>query len=170
MADVTEAKLAEWERLAEAATPGPWWVTGQPWGDETSVHAGPSDDPHTMTFPVCDFDLMSHQFGDAFDGTDSDDIPEMVAPNMALIAAARQAVPALIAEVRRLREENVRLDQLVCDFQAASMLEVGRQGGPCCVEPRHVERHITELRDALRPFAKGGDSLARRAREVLGDA
>lgn len=36
--------------------------------------------------------------------------------------------------------------QKVCDFQAASMLDVGGQGGPCRVQPHHVEAHVTNLR------------------------
>ncbi len=45
-----------------------------------------------------------------------------------------------------LQAENARLEQLVADFRTASMLEVGNQGGPCWVEPRHVEQHVNELR------------------------
>lgn len=42
---------------------------------------------------------------------------------------------------RRIAE----LEQRVCDFQAALMIEVGGVGGPCMVEPRHVEAHVTTL-------------------------
>jgi hypothetical protein len=37
------------------------------------------------------------------------------------------------------------LEQRVCDFQAAAMIDVGNQGGPCRVEPHHVEKHVTGL-------------------------
>lgn len=71
------------------------------------------------------------------------------------------------------------LHQRVCDFQAASMLDVGGQGGPCLVEPRHVERHITDLRaelakvtaerDAAEDRAESAERRAGDAEEVLGD-
>jgi hypothetical protein len=48
-----------------------------------------------------------------------------------------------------LRAENARLAQLVCDFQAAAMLDVGNQGGPCCVEPKHVAAHVEGLHRLL---------------------
>ena len=61
-----------------------------------------------------------------------------------------------LADARKLRETSdplttalaraESLEQKVCDFQAASMLDVGNQGGPCRVEPEHVESHIKELR------------------------
>lgn len=46
--DPTEARRVAEEHSAkrEAATKGSWWVTGAPWGDGQSVHAGPSDDPY----------------------------------------------------------------------------------------------------------------------------
>lgn len=48
--------------------------------------------------------------------------------------------------VARLEAERDRLEQLVCDFQAAAMIDVGNQDGPCLVEPRHLEAEMTWLR------------------------
>lgn len=57
-------------------------------------------------------------------------------------------------------EELARFQQLVCDFQAAAMLDVGGQGGPCCVEPKHVAAHVQALHalaDAAKAFVEYGD-------------
>lgn len=75
---VTEEQLAEWERLTEAATEGPWDVmTREQWEEGFPFCA---DGTNPYTFPV-----------------------DIDAPDAAFIAAAREAVPALVAEVRRLR-------------------------------------------------------------------
>ena len=47
---------------------------------------------------------------------------------------------------QRLAKELEFAEQRICDFQAASMLDVGNQGGPCLVEPRHIEAEILRLR------------------------
>ena len=59
----------------------------------------------------------------------------------------KDAVTAIItAEYASIEKENRRLEQLVCDFQAAGQIDVGGMNGPCCVEPRHIEQHVAELR------------------------
>lgn len=79
-----EARLAELERLAGAATPGPWWY-------------------------VLKFHSVYASEGDAcvtpYDGISS--------PNGHFIAAARTAVPALVAEIRRLRAALDRCDMVM---------------------------------------------------------
>jgi hypothetical protein len=80
---MTPEHLAELERLADAATPGPWTTgTGtnglHPWEVVTSPHL-PAVEMH---------------------GDDATAVADAV-----FIAAARQAVPALVAEVRRLARE-----------------------------------------------------------------
>ena len=80
---VREADLAEWERLAAAATPGPW-------RQDPGGRAGARFD-----------DVLA----------DGSNIAEWIEPaDAAFIAASRTALPALVAEVRRLREalEQVR--------------------------------------------------------------
>jgi hypothetical protein len=52
---------------------------------------------------------------------------------------------AALAALDAARAECGRLSQVVCDFQAASLLEAGG-GDPAGVTPAHVERHVTELR------------------------
>lgn len=92
--------------LCSKATPGPWWRTDPPWGDGTSVHAGPSDDPHTATKIVCEFDPFDVQFSPRYDGVDSGDIVEFdhVTDDMAFIADAREGYPEALRIIKRLRE------------------------------------------------------------------
>lgn len=85
---MTEEELARLEELASKATPGPWeWVAG-------------SDALHATTVP--------HEWHEDETAkiivTDSHVYPPHGA-DAAFIAAAREAVPALLAEVRRLRAE-----------------------------------------------------------------
>jgi hypothetical protein len=56
-----------------------------------------------------------------------------------LLPEDRAAIKAALAEIDRLY-------QRVCDFQAAALIDVGNQGGPCRVEPCHVEAEVTRLR------------------------
>lgn len=100
MTDIDDAYLAERERLANAATPGPWmpakaydsaaWpcILGGGW-QVAECHA--------------------HLFGDEdFD-------------NAAFIADARTAVPTLVADVRRLREENEKLRDLLAEVAGSGV-------------------------------------------------
>lgn len=100
MTKIDEAFLAERERLANAATPGPWmpakaydsaaWpcILGGGW-QVAECHA--------------------HLFGDEdFD-------------NAAFIADARTAVPTLVADVRRLREENEKLRDLLAEVAGSGV-------------------------------------------------
>lgn len=77
-APLTEADLAEMEARASAATPGPWksFVEGR-----------------------------DHTSGSSFIQTDGEDIdlPGASVADQDFIAHARQDVPRLVAEVRRLR-------------------------------------------------------------------
>ena len=87
---MTEEELVEIEARAAAATPGPWeWNGGQfedarlQWGDKFVLFA-------SLYMPRGNWEAY-------VDVSDAD---------MDFIAAARSDVPALVAEVRRLRAEN----------------------------------------------------------------
>lgn len=75
---ITPEQLAEWQRLADAATPGLWYT------DREYVR-----DDESLTVVCCI-------------GVKTSPLEDM--RNAAFVAAARVAVPALIAEVYRLQE------------------------------------------------------------------
>ena len=78
---MTPEQLAEWAALTDAATMGPWEVRRLSWPQD-------SRDASDIVSP---FGVIS----------DAENMPK--AADAAFIAAARAAVPALIAEVQRLR-------------------------------------------------------------------
>lgn len=114
---MTQDELDRLEALANAATSGPWCVWDGPQyvggGEDLCIGAGkkwlanmdhrfcasirdatfgPREcDPDTMTCDICTIDAGK--------------ITEEERANAAFIAAARDAVPALVAEVRRLQSE-----------------------------------------------------------------
>jgi hypothetical protein len=88
MTPPTEAQLAAWEALCAAATPGPWEHR-----IDTSWAAGPdrlidSADMVIIRNERCDKHFKQGRGDEA---------------NFDFIAASREAMPALIAEVRRFR-------------------------------------------------------------------
>lgn len=94
---MTEEELAAIEARAKAATPGPW-VVGETWRDH--VVDGRFQDGY---WPVASQPGMDHE-GAWLKG------------NAAFVAHAREDVPALVAEVRRLRGESDRKWlNMVCD-------------------------------------------------------
>lgn len=94
----TEQQLAEWERLAGEATPGPWI-----WNRDTRdlLPRLENEDGDRKELWWCDAD-------DCF------------------IAAARDAVPALVAEVRRLRRAEHNLRSGFQQKLSAAYLEAAR--------------------------------------------
>lgn len=91
---ITDTYLSELERLSAGAAPGPWETDHSMGGVESFavVHAGGT---------ICT--EAEEQPGD-FD----QDVRDMIRADFAFIAAARAAVPALVAEVRRLRADRAR--------------------------------------------------------------
>jgi hypothetical protein len=77
---VTDTELSEYEALAAAATPGPWRAERDHLGHWRITW------PHSQNSSIL---RKQKVFSDE---------------DVAFIAAAREAVPALVAEVRRLRE------------------------------------------------------------------
>jgi hypothetical protein len=82
--------------------------------------------------------------------------------NTAYRAALRVELLRRLSAGNPQAEKVADLEQKVCDFQAAAMIDVGGQGGPCLVEPRHVEAHITALRARIAELeqANGFDGSA----------
>lgn len=93
---MTEQWLTEIEALCQAATPGPWEYDGQ----HNEITTPSKDSPYWLVLSESrsapDQEFPVDDFGHHFDA------------NFAFIAAARTAIPRLIAEVRRLRAENER--------------------------------------------------------------
>lgn len=81
----------ELKRLALAATPGPWFVVGQPWNPEANFIVAGSNDPHMGQYVA--------------DTEDFDGEGKNVQENAAYIAAANPAaILSLIAERDELLE------------------------------------------------------------------
>ena len=73
--------------------------------------------------------------------------------DLKLIDAAYESIDTLAEELKKQSDRADKAEQLVCDFQAAAMIDVSNQGGPCCVKPEHVEKHVTELRQRVDTLA-----------------
>ncbi len=131
----------ELRKLAEAATPGPWWT------DEKDKRRSPA-----LPSPFVVYSHDGHVVqADWAANPDAD---------LAFIAAANpQTVLSLLDQLAAANALIAKLEQLVCDFQAAAMIDVGNQGGPCRVEPRHVEVEITRLRASIAALVKAGNLM-----------
>lgn len=92
---MTEEELSRIEALANAATPGPWEVSD----------SEPLNGCIWSVGPICGYD------GDALGLRVGD-------PNADFVAAAREDVPKLIAEVRRQRAELERTKAKVAELIA----------------------------------------------------
>lgn len=144
--------------LAEAATPGPWRV----------LHV------HTPSTPTLDTpDLIAVTSDDLPDGyevarvsTDYEDDPADVLADAAFIAAARQAVPALLAEVERLTSKYEEWDSMhaACEglrgdlarveaALAEAEAEVERLRAALALQAEEVESASQDVTDAERVLA-----------------
>jgi hypothetical protein len=89
---VTNDELKEWRRLEAAASPGPWEYDGQHYEITT-----PKGEWYWLIMSECrsapDQTCQADEYGHKYDG------------NFAFIAAARTAVPVLLAELARLQAE-----------------------------------------------------------------
>jgi hypothetical protein len=109
--EVDEKTLAEIEARAAAATPGPWRVDGEDDGFMRGAFA-----------VVCDGGVRCR------DGAKTDRARILLQLNghfepggdAAFIAAAREAVPALCAEVRALRRKLADVERDLADFRAVA--------------------------------------------------
>lgn len=92
---MTDEELAELERLCAAATPGPWYWNAEDEEMHTTVAVREEWPPGEWYDRTIVLDGVWWNTGDAGVRASESDI--------AFIAAARTALPRLIAEVRRLR-------------------------------------------------------------------
>ena len=99
---MAEIDLDELETLDKAATPGPWGLqTEKEMGDYGSVTGEYLTGIGTR---LCEVVVYNDDYGN------------QVVQNGQLIAALRNAAPALLAEVRRLREANQRLQESLQEY------------------------------------------------------
>ncbi len=131
--------LAERERLAEAATKGPWV-----YDDGVRGGSGPDDYPweehggRMLASKVAGHDIIIDEHG--FD-LDADG---------AFIADARTAVPALVAAVRRLREKIDRLRGILKATAQATSAQLGAALGAVDGEHERLRAENAALQAALR--------------------
>lgn len=90
---LSDEQLREIEAAERAATPGPWYVVGPPWGDGSYIVAG-CEDPHGGRY-VLGIDEM-HEETEEYSKGERD-----WEADLAFAAASRTWVPELLAEVRR---------------------------------------------------------------------
>ena len=151
----TEAQLAAWARLTEAATEGPWYTVDPIWlapGLGTYVVAG-HHDPHVGT-PVLDH-IEIEEWDAADDGPDY----SQSWADLEFAAAARTAMPRLLAYVASLRE--------TLAFTLAERQEWRRRAEDRAVAHRaDIDRLVALEAEAARLRAL--DPLARAALTYLG--
>lgn len=104
---------------ADAATTAPWHPVGLPWNFGRPFVVAGSLDPHLGTF-ICDLETVGTDVGNDNAVADSD-----------FIAHAREDVPALIAEVARLRLDLGTISELTVadrpyDWRLARIDEIAR--------------------------------------------
>jgi len=143
MTAVTAEQLAEWRALAAAATEGPWLA-----------HPAMADQPAEISAP--NFNGMHEPMLDLLSTEDA-----------AFIAAARTAVPALVAEVERLREESVKALAVVkLATDAMRMHEIGIKRSGDVTGEEHME-YLALERSGLTFEIARGIVAALRARAAL---
>lgn len=127
---LNEKQLAELARLAKDATPGPWCICD---GD-LCRHDCPNGDPENCTYQCEECLITSHE-------------------DKMFIAAARDAVPLLIEEIRKLQKECKELCGQNGKLQHEH-LEIGLEAG--------------RLRHRIEQLDKEADWLACRASKLWG--
>lgn len=104
MSDITELR-----KLADAATPGPWSNDTHLGLKSEGIIEGPGGGAVAMAFPFANVNTVARNGGRLFNFADAD-----------FIVAARNALPALLDELDRLREEREHLsdrhDRAVAEF------------------------------------------------------
>jgi hypothetical protein len=105
----TPLDLDALEALCQAATPGTWEAKNIPYRHDV----GP---PSDMWDVYCEYQGPGNGWYGVCDNYDE--------PTAQFVAASRTALPALLAECRRLRAENERDRQIVSDVLQETYLEL----------------------------------------------
>jgi hypothetical protein len=158
--DPASLDLDHLEKLSEAATPGPWYTVDLPWrppGCGGWIVAG-NPDPHVGKAVLDSIDIEEWDAelnGPDWSQSDAD---------LEFAAAARAAVPAMCRELRRLRLECARWEQVSRDAEAA--FAANRADWHAYSEG--IEAEVERLRAALTEIAKEtGTPYARTADAAL---
>ena len=173
---LSDQTLAEWLSICEKAAPAPWKVCGANEGRCSCGNVFGSGGEAC----VCSMTNVEEADPAYVDAQRADNatfiaaaregwprtIKELIAAKAGIIEERRDLTTQMAGLIeeneslrKRLEEAEARLsesEQLVCDFQAASMLTVGSDD-PAEVTPAHVEKHVTSLRaevDRLRAAAR----------------
>ncbi len=140
-----EAQLAELERLSARATPAPWSVVDPPWRstDDMPWIVRGDGDPHGAE-PICDLAIQ----GDSEDGGGYN-----AEDDARFIAAARSALPSLLAEVRASRAAPQEAERVRTLINAClEPMEVLAVHAPVNLR-REVQRVADNLGEAVRALA-----------------
>ena len=153
--------LAALERLLAEATPGPWGVTrrgGAPTISIVDAEGNPA--PRTGMRPCGDAYPTIARLPADYSTDDA---------NAALIAAAVNALPALIAAARERDELRAKCDELWNGFQRADGALADAGTVPTADRPADVAdgiRALTTERDALRAEVERMRAVVEAAREI----
>ncbi len=126
---MTDAELSRLSEICEAATPGPWEYDGQ----HFEIHA-----PHSEGYWV----IVSEEC-DAPNDAPVDEFGHQYSPDYAFIAAARTAMPRLLAEMARLRPE-VQLQQRLAEERAQQVEDLA-------ATEVALRRRIAQLEERISP-------------------
>lgn len=128
--------LDELERLEREATPGPWEL----WEEHLYIFAGPAEENGPgclkgarVTICEADFDDGEWEYQQAAERGNAVGSPES---DFNLIAAARNALPDLLAELRTLRARVAEMER-----DAAAWAKVREAVG--CMNAHMIEGHTT---------------------------
>lgn len=127
----TDAQVAAWLELAEAATPGPWDCTNYGLGVQRT---GTVREDTYGPWPDGEVCILSDEFGENV----------RLMEDAKFIAAAREAVPALAREVQRLQAE-LGLAQA---NNARVNSAIGKAGAVCGEDHAAAIDRLREERDA----------------------
>lgn len=128
---MTDEELGRLEALAAAATPGPWRVDHHVSPDLEGLYVGTDVPGENETI------AYYQSVADSFAEDLSPDAVRRLHADLAFIAAARTAVPALVAEVRRLRQElagrcatSATFTRSLTDEEAAALVKACEESKP----------------------------------------
>lgn len=149
---MTDLDLTAIKARADAATPGPWW----PWDRGVGWQIGVGDERDERGRPVELLpDALRTDIGRAEDAV--------------FIAATRTDIPALVAEVERLRRLLGPPDMPTVDSYESMAAALDDERAAVVQHCDRIEVLETLLAEVLRYFPRGTAGIGVRSDEVLGE-